>query len=122
VHIRDFRSIVESLAEHAGSVTDPAELARRIRTHIAPAIVQQIYGPVRELDVIALEPDLERMVTQALTSPHGAVLDPGVADTLTRRPPTWPAARKTRATPPACWCPTRCARRWPDCSSEPPRA
>ncbi|HEV7914203.1 MAG TPA: flagellar biosynthesis protein FlhA, partial [Albitalea sp.] len=26
VHIRDFRSIVESLAEHAGSVTDPAEL------------------------------------------------------------------------------------------------
>ena len=85
VHIRDFRSIVESLAEHAGSVTDPAELARRIRTHIAPAIVQQIYGPVRELDVIALEPDLERMVTQALTSPHGAVLDPGVADTLTRQ-------------------------------------
>src|SRR6195952_978524 len=85
VHIRDFRSIVESLAEHAGSVTDPAELARRIRTHIAPAIVQQIYGPVRELDVIALEPDLERMVTQALTSPHGAVLDPGVADTLPRQ-------------------------------------
>ena len=85
VHIRDFRSIVESLAENAASVTDPAELARRIRTHIAPAIVQQIYGPVRELDVIALEPDLERMVTQALTSPHGAVLDPGVADTLTRQ-------------------------------------
>ena len=85
VHIRDFRSIVESLAEHAGTVTDPAELARRIRTHIAPAIVQQIYGPVKELDVIALEPDLERMVTQALTSPHGAVLDPGVADTLTRQ-------------------------------------
>ena len=37
------------------------------------------------IDVIALEPDLERMVTQALTSPHGAVLDPGVADTLTRQ-------------------------------------
>jgi flagellar biosynthesis protein FlhA len=84
VHIRDFRSIIECLAENA-TITDPAELARRIRTHIAPAIVQQIYGPVRELDVIALEPDLERMVTQALTSPHGAVLDPGVADTLTRQ-------------------------------------
>jgi flagellar biosynthesis protein FlhA len=85
VHIRDFRSIVECLAEHAATVTDPAELARRIRTHLAPAIVQQIYGPVRELDVIALEPELERMVTQALTSPHGPVLDPGVADTLTRQ-------------------------------------
>jgi flagellar biosynthesis protein FlhA len=84
VHIRDMRSIVECLAEHAGSTTDPMELARRIRVHLAPAIVQQIYGPVRELDVIALEPELERLVTQALMSPHGAALDPGVADTLSR--------------------------------------
>jgi flagellar biosynthesis protein FlhA len=84
VHIRDMRSIVEALAEHAAAVTDPTELARRIRVHLAPAIVQQIYGPVRELDVIALEPDLERLVAQALNSPHGAALDPGVADTLTR--------------------------------------
>jgi flagellar biosynthesis protein FlhA len=84
VHIRDMRSIVECLAEHAATVTDPAELARRIRTHLAPAIVQQIYGAVKELDVIALAPELERLVTQALTSPHGAALDPGVADTLTR--------------------------------------
>jgi flagellar biosynthesis protein FlhA len=84
VHIRDMRGIVECLAEHAATATDPQELARRIRTHLAPAIVQQIYGPVKELDVIALEPDLERLITQALTSPHGAALDPGVADTLTR--------------------------------------
>lgn len=84
VHIRDMRSIIESLAEHAAAVTDPSELARRIRIHLAPSIVQQIYGPVRELDVIALEPELERLVAQALNSPHGAALDPGVADTLTR--------------------------------------
>jgi flagellar biosynthesis protein FlhA len=84
VHIRDMRSVVEVLAEHAATVTDPGELARRIRVHLAPAIVQQIYGPQRELDVIALEPELERLVTQALNSPHGAALDPGVADTLTR--------------------------------------
>ena len=84
VHIRDMRSIVECLAEHASVVTDPAELARRIRVHLAPAIVQQIYGAVKELDVIALDPDLERLVTQALNSPHGAALDPGVADTLTK--------------------------------------
>ncbi len=84
VHIRDMRSIVECLAEHAATVTDPAELARRIRVHLAPAIVQQIYGPVKELDVIALAPELERLVTQALNSPHGAALDPGVADTLTK--------------------------------------
>ena len=84
VHIRDMRSIVECLAEHAVTITDAGELAQRIRVHLAPAIVQQIYGPARELDVIALEPNLERLVAQALLSPHGAALDPGVADTLTR--------------------------------------
>ncbi len=85
VHIRDMRSIVEALAEHAAQITDPQELARRVRVMLAPAIVQQIYGPVKELDVIALDPELERLVVQALTSPNGAALDPGVADQLARR-------------------------------------
>ncbi len=89
VHIRDMRSIIEAMAEHAAAspniVNDPAELARRIRVGLAPAIVQQIYGPVKELDVIAIEPDLERLLTQALTSPSGPMLDPGVADHLTRQ-------------------------------------
>jgi len=85
VHIRDMRSIVEGLAEQAGSSLDPAELARRVRVSLSPAIVQQIYGPVKELDVIALDPELERLVVQALTSPHGQALDPGVADQLSRR-------------------------------------
>ncbi|HZV92899.1 MAG TPA: FHIPEP family type III secretion protein, partial [Caldimonas sp.] len=84
VHIRDMRSIVECLAEFAATITDPAELARRIRVHLAPSIVQQIYGPTKELEVIAMEPELERMVTQALNSPHGPALDPGVADTLSK--------------------------------------
>ena len=84
VHIRDMRSIVECLAEHAANVTDPAELAQRVRISLAPAIVQQIYGPAKELEVIAMDPELERLVMQALTSPHGAALDPGVADTLSR--------------------------------------
>ncbi len=84
VHIRDMRSIIECLAEHASVVTEPTELARRIRVHLAPAIVQQIYGAVKELDVIALDPELERLVTQALNSPHGSALDPGVADSLSK--------------------------------------
>ena len=101
VHIRDMRSIVESLAEHAAAITDPGELARRIRIHLAPAIVQQIYGPAKELDVIALEPELERIVSQALNSPHGSALDPGVADTLTRSAAT-SAKRQEDLGLPAC--------------------
>jgi flagellar biosynthesis protein FlhA len=101
VHIRDMRSIVESLAENATQTTDPAELARRIRIHIAPAIVQQIYGPAKELDVIALDPELERLVTQALHSPHGAALDPGVADTLARSAAQTAQSQEDRGLP-AC--------------------
>ena len=84
VHIRDIRSIVESLAEHAGSVSDPLELARRVRIALAPAIVQQIYGPTRELNVIAIEPALERLLVQALGSAAGPSLDPSVAELLTK--------------------------------------
>ncbi|MGC3983334.1 MAG: flagellar biosynthesis protein FlhA [Pseudorhodoferax sp.] len=84
VHIRDIRSIVESLAEHAGSVSDPVELARRVRIALAPAIVQQIYGPTRELNVIAIEPALERLLVQALGSAAGPSLDPSVAELLTK--------------------------------------
>ena len=84
VHIRDMRSIVECLAEFGGTVSEPAELAQRLRIQLAPAIVQQIFGTVSELDVIALEPDLERLVSQALNSANGSVLDPGVADSIAR--------------------------------------
>ncbi len=101
VHIRDMRSIVEALAEVAANVTEPQELARRIRTQLAPAIVQQIYGPVRELDVIALDPDLERLVMQALNSPHGAALDPAIAETLTRSAAETSRSQEERGQP-AC--------------------
>ncbi|MBK9574782.1 MAG: flagellar biosynthesis protein FlhA [Rhodoferax sp.] len=84
VHIRDIRTIIESLAEHAAATTDPAELARRVRVALSPAIVQQIYGSTRELNVIAIDPALERLLVQALGSAMGPALDPGVADMLTR--------------------------------------
>ena len=85
VHIRDIRTIIETLAEYAGAITDPGELARRVRIALSPAIVQQIYGPMRELNVIAIEPGLERLLMQALGNASGPALDPGVADLLTQK-------------------------------------
>ena len=85
VHIRDIRTIIETLAEHAVGITDPTELARRVRIALSPAIVQQIYGPTRELNVIAIEPGLERLLVQALGNAAGPALDPGVADILTQK-------------------------------------
>ena len=84
VHIRDVRTIIETLAEHAAAIADPGELARRVRVALAPAIVQQIYGPVHELNVIAIDLPLERLLVQALGNANGPALDPSVADLLTR--------------------------------------
>lgn len=84
VHIRDIRTIIESIAEHATTTLDPAELAKRVRVALSPAIVQQIYGPTKELNVIAIDPSLERLLMQALANNSGPALDPGVADMLTR--------------------------------------
>jgi flagellar biosynthesis protein FlhA len=84
VHVRDIRTIIEALAEHATATTDPVELARRVRMALAPAIVQQIYGPVKELEVIAIEPGLERLLMQALSGAANGALDPGVAEMLSK--------------------------------------
>jgi flagellar biosynthesis protein FlhA len=84
VHIRDMRTIIETLAEFS-QVNDPEELARKIRIALSPAIVQHIYGTVNELEVMALDPVLERMLVQALANPNGGqALDPGVVDLLSQ--------------------------------------
>src|SRR3990167_3643220 len=84
VHVRDIRTIIEALAEHAPHTTDPVELARRVRMALSPAIVQQIYGSVKELEVIAIEPGLERLLMQALSGAASGALDPGVAEMLSK--------------------------------------
>lgn len=101
IPIRDIRTIVETLAEHAASTTDPVELAKRVRVALSPAIVQQIYGPARELNVIAIEPGLERVLVQALGNPSGPALDPGIADVLVKAAPDL-ALRQEEMGIPAC--------------------
>jgi flagellar biosynthesis protein FlhA len=80
VHVRDLRGIVETLAEHGVRTQDPDELTREVRISLSPSIVQQIFGPVKELSVIAIEPSLENLLVQALTPGATSALEPGVAD------------------------------------------
>lgn len=85
VHIRDMRTIIETLAEHAPRTQDSFELTAQVRTALGPAIVQQIYGYAAELPVIVLEPELERVIAQTVgktTEPLG--LEPNLADALVR--------------------------------------
>lgn len=81
VHVRDLRGIVETLGEHAARTQDPAELTREVRIALAPAIVQQACGGARDLSVVAIEPELENLLVQALAQGGGS-LEPGVAEYL----------------------------------------
>jgi flagellar biosynthesis protein FlhA len=101
VHVRDLRTIVENLAENAPRTQDPAELTREVRIALAPAIVDQIYGHARELDVIAFDPNLENLLSQALAPGAAGALEPGVAD-LVVKATSDAASRQETAGVPAC--------------------
>jgi flagellar biosynthesis protein FlhA len=84
VHIRDMRTIIETLAEYAPQVQNPDDLTALVRIALGRAIVQQIFPSSSELSVMTLDNRLERLLMQALQSsgPEGAGIEPGLADTL----------------------------------------
>ncbi len=86
VHIRDMRTIIEVLAEHGAKVQDAGDLTALVRVALGRAIVQQLYPGGNELQVMALEPNLERVLLQAVQSKSGdaAGIEPGLVDTLLR--------------------------------------
>jgi len=85
VNIRDMRSIIETLAENAPRTQDPLELSTQVRIALGRAIVQQLFPGSAELQVMAIDPGLERILGQAV---HGggdaSGIEPGLADTLLR--------------------------------------
>jgi flagellar biosynthesis protein FlhA len=101
VHVRDLRTIVECLAEQAARTQDPAELTREVRVALAPAIVDQIFGSSRDLEVVAYDPNLENLLAQALAPGAAGALEPGVAD-LVVKATAEAASRQETAGVPAC--------------------
>ena len=84
VHIRDMRTIVETLTEFATQTQDANELTAQVRIALGRAIVQQIFPTGNELSVMTLDHKLERLLMQTLqgAGADGASMEPGLADTL----------------------------------------
>ncbi|MBM0745897.1 flagellar biosynthesis protein FlhA [Pantoea eucrina] len=80
VSIRDMRTIIETLAEHAPVQSDPQELTSVVRVALGRAITQQWFPGSGEVQVIGLDAMLERLLLQALQG--GGGLEPGLADRL----------------------------------------
>jgi flagellar biosynthesis protein FlhA len=86
VNIRDMRTIIETLAEFSVRTQDPLELTAQIRIALGRAIVQHLFPGNAELNVMALDPGLERILGQVLSGGGGDAsgIEPGLADTLLR--------------------------------------
>jgi flagellar biosynthesis protein FlhA len=84
VTIRNLRTIIETLAEHATRTQDPAVLQSQVRIALGRQIVQEIVGSNGELPVITLEPDLEQLLQNTLQAQGAgnAALEPGLAERL----------------------------------------
>src|SRR5499427_4683243 len=83
VHIRDMRTIVETLADAANRTTDAVELTAHVRAALRATIAQSLFGSTRELSVIALDSELEKVLASSLTGDSAAV-EPGLVDLLQR--------------------------------------
>ena len=83
VHIRDMRTIIETLAEHTVHTQDPTDLTALVRVSLGRAIVQQLFPGAAELSVMTLDNRLERLLMQAMgAGGDGAGIEPGLADTI----------------------------------------
>ncbi|MEO8411612.1 MAG: flagellar biosynthesis protein FlhA, partial [Propionivibrio sp.] len=65
VAIRDMRTIIETLAETAVRTPDAEALTAQVRIALGRSIVQQLYPSGAEMQVMSLDPQLERILQQA---------------------------------------------------------
>jgi flagellar biosynthesis protein FlhA len=86
VSIRNLRTVIETLAEHAGRTQDPQTLVAQVRVALSRQIIQDIAGNATELPVVTFDGPLEQMLTNSVAS--GAAtpgLEPGLAERLQAR-------------------------------------
>ncbi len=106
VAIRDMRTIIDTLLEDAARVQDPSDLTALVRVALGRSIVQQIFGSVSELPVIALDQGLERLLLQTLQAGNeAAAMEPGLADTLLERTQTTTQRQEALGHPPVLLTP-----------------
>jgi flagellar biosynthesis protein FlhA len=75
------RTIIETLAAHATRTQDPGELTVQVRVALGRAIAQQMFPGNSEMQVMVLDPALERTLLQAATV-ESSVIEPQLADQL----------------------------------------
>ena len=85
IPIRDFKTIIETLADASTKTQDPNQLTIEVRLGLSRLIVQTIAGDRDDLPVVTLDPSLEQMLIQSVdieNSEQRFALEPGMAEEL----------------------------------------
>jgi flagellar biosynthesis protein FlhA len=85
IPIRDLRSILEAIADHATGTKDPELLTEMARQSLSRTITRQHQAPDGTLPVITLDPRLDRSLNEQVAAlPQGGTLnlDPGTSQRL----------------------------------------
>lgn len=85
VAIRDMRTIIETVADHATRTQNADDLGVQVRLALGRSISQQLFPGSGEMQVMSLDPALERLLMQAVSgSGENSSFEPGLADILLR--------------------------------------
>ena len=85
VPLRDMRTILETIAENSSKSKDPDFLTSSVRTRLGRLIVQEMTTPGLTMEVMTLEPELEQLLTNMLTSAPSrdeVILDPDLSSSF----------------------------------------
>ena len=85
VPLRDMRTIIETIADVAPRSQDPEFLTAQVRIALGRSIAQELFPGSAEMQVMSLDPQLERILLQAVAGGGDAAsIEPGLAETLVR--------------------------------------
>lgn len=86
VSIRNLRSILEAVAEHAPRSADPQSLIAAVRIALSRQIVQDIAGNMPEIPVVTFDAGVEQMLSNSVSAQSASPgLEPGLAERLQSR-------------------------------------
>ena len=82
IPVRNIRRIAETLTEHGIKSQDPDTLSAAVRVRLGRSIVQKVAGMQSQLQVLTLEPELERILNESSQDGASLGIEPGIIERM----------------------------------------
>lgn len=84
ISVRDMRTIAEVLHDYSLRTQNTDDLTMHVRIALSKSIVQTLFPNGTDVQVMALDPNFERTLIQAVTGENNSTFEAGMADRLVR--------------------------------------